>query len=73
MQELGVKLETNERETAEMEKKLTGERDETAAKLHQLQETHDVLLSEMASVQSDLATATSQTNTHRLAAEKVSV
>ena len=56
-----------------MEKKLTGERDEVAAKLCQLQETHDVLLSEMASVQSDLATANSQANTHRLAAEKVCV
>ena len=56
-----------------MEKKLVGEREEVAAKLQQLQETHYVLLSEMASVQSDLATANSQANTHRLAAEKVSL
>ena len=55
----------------EREKRVSSERDEAVTKLQQLVETHELLQSEMASVQSDLATANSQANTHRLAAEKV--
>lgn len=68
---LGAKLEASERESANTEKRLNSERDDLTAKLQQLSESHEVLLSEMASVQSDLATATSQANTHKLASEKV--
>ena len=50
---------------------MSGEREEAATKLQQLVETHELLQSEMASVQSDLATANSLTNTHKLTAEKV--
>ena len=71
MQVLGAKFESSEREAAEREMKLSGERDEAATKLQQLVETHELLLSEMASVQSDLATANSLANTHKLATEKV--
>ena len=55
----------------EREKRLSDERDEVATKLRQLLETQELLQSEMASVQSDLATANSLANTHRLTAEKV--
>ena len=68
---LGAKQESSEIEAAEIEKELIGERDEAASKLRQLVETHELLQSEMASVQSDLATANSLANTHKLAAEKV--
>lgn len=50
---------------------MSGEREEAATKLQQLVETHELLQSEMASVQSDLATANSLANTHKLTAEKV--
>lgn len=68
-----AKLDSRERELVNVEKKLGNERDEASTKLQQLSETHEVLLSEMASVHSDLATANSQANTHKLASEKVRV
>ena len=68
---MGTKLESSEREAIEREKRVSSERDERANKLQRLVETHELLQSEMASVQSDLATANSQANTHKLAAEKV--
>lgn len=73
LQVLGAKLGASEREVSDVEKRLSCERDEVTAKLQQLAESHDVLLSEMASAQSDLATANSQANTHKLASEKVIV
>lgn len=71
LQVLGGKLEVSEREAIEAQKKLSDEKDEVATKHQQLVETHELLLSEMASIQSDLATANSQANTHKLASEKV--
>lgn len=68
---LGTKLEASEKEVTDTEKRLSNERDDVAAKLQQLSESHEVVLSEMASIQSDLATASSQANTHKLASEKV--
>ena len=68
---LGGKLEAREREAGDTEKRLSDERNEVTTKLQQLVETHELLQSEMASVQSDLATANSLSNTHKLAAEKV--
>ena len=68
---LGAKQESSEKEAAERERELIGERDEAASKLRQLVETHELLQSEMASVQSDLATANSLANTHKLTADKV--
>ena len=69
---LGAKQESSEKEAAERERELISERDEAAMKLRQLVETHELLQSEMASVQSDLATANSLANTHKLTADKVS-
>jgi DNA repair protein RadC len=69
---LGADLESSEKAAGERESELVSEREEAAAKLRQLVETHELLQSEMASVQSDLATANSLANTHKLTAEKVS-
>ena len=50
---------------------LSSERDVLQSRVWKLEEAEEVLQSELATVQSDLATMTSQANTHRMATERV--
>lgn len=50
---------------------LSSERDALQSRVQRLEEAEEVLHSELATAQSDLATMTSQANTHRMATERV--
>ena len=51
---------------------LSSERDMLQSRVRRLEEAEEVLQSELVTAQSDLATMTSQANTHRMATERVS-
>ena len=50
---------------------LSSERDMLQSRVWRLEEAEEVLQSELATAQSDLATMSSQANTHRMATERV--
>ena len=50
---------------------LSSERDMLQSRVRRLEEAEEVLQSELATAQSDLATMSSQANTHRMATERV--
>ena len=71
MQALRSELAAVQVKEAEALASLSSERDVLQSKVQGLEEAQDVLHSELATAQSDLATASSQANTHSMATERV--
>lgn len=69
--ELAV-LRDKQEEGVSLVSRLTGERDGLRARLVELEDAREVSLSEVASLQSDLATLRSEQNTQKMSVEEVS-
>ena len=65
-------LQAQQEENVAVIGRLTAEEEGLRARLAEIEDSKEVILSEMASMQADLATATSERNTQQMATEAVS-